>query len=220
MKKLWCIIFLCLISIADISAQRKTKSIPTFNLQQADSLFAAQQWKTAIPVYEAVLKIEPNNAQGWNRLGYCYHNLLDYGKALTSYSKALSCKPTVALETIIQSRLARIYSLKNEPDMAFAALNKAVQLGFVNVGELENLTDFDNIRKDIRLNDVIKGATNNAFPCMHNTQAREFDFWIGDWDAYVTGTTQLAGQSHIEMASGGCMILEHWTSKGSVPFTG
>jgi hypothetical protein len=55
--------------------------------------------------------------------------------------------------------------------------------------------------------------------CMSIPQAREFDFWIGDWDAYVTGTTTLAGYSRIEMASGGCMILENWTSVGQ-PFSG
>lgn len=55
--------------------------------------------------------------------------------------------------------------------------------------------------------------------CMDIPQAREFDFWIGEWDAYVTGATNLAGHSKIEMASGGCMILESWTSVGQ-PFSG
>lgn len=55
--------------------------------------------------------------------------------------------------------------------------------------------------------------------CMETTQAREFDFWIGEWDAFVTGTEKLAGHSKIEMASGGCMILESWTSVGQ-PFSG
>ncbi|HOX83357.1 MAG TPA: hypothetical protein PLS08_10015, partial [Chryseolinea sp.] len=84
----------------------------------------------------------------------------------------------------------------------------------------EKQSEFDNIRSDSRYAGVMKAVTNNAFPCMTNAQAREFDFWIGDWDAYVTGTTQLAGQSRIDLASGGCMILENWTSKGNVPFTG
>ncbi len=93
-------------------------------------------------------------------------------------------------------------------------------MGYANVGELEKQSELDSIRSDSRYAEIIKAATNNAFPCMINAQAREFDFWIGDWDAYVTGTTQLAGQSHIDLASGGCMILENWTSKGNVSFTG
>lgn len=55
--------------------------------------------------------------------------------------------------------------------------------------------------------------------CMDIEKAREFDFWIGEWDAYVTGSEKLAGYSKIEMASGGCMILENWTSANQ-PFTG
>lgn len=58
-----------------------------------------------------------------------------------------------------------------------------------------------------------------AAPCMSIAQAREFDFWVGEWDAYVTNSEKLAGHSKIEMASGGCMILENWTSVGQ-PFSG
>jgi len=55
---------------------------------------------------------------------------------------------------------------------------------------------------------------------MKQKQLREFDFWIGEWTAFVTGTNFIAGYSHIELASGGCMILENWTSAGNVPFSG
>jgi hypothetical protein len=55
---------------------------------------------------------------------------------------------------------------------------------------------------------------------MKQKQLREFDFWIGDWTAFVTGTSNIAGYSRIDMASGGCMILENWTSAGAMPFNG
>ena len=57
---------------------------------------------------------------------------------------------------------------------------------------------------------LVKAQT--PISCMEIAQTREFDFWIGEWDAYVTGTEKLAGYSKIEMASGGCMVLENWTS--------
>ncbi|MES1225350.1 MAG: hypothetical protein ABUT20_58255, partial [Bacteroidota bacterium] len=53
---------------------------------------------------------------------------------------------------------------------------------------------------------------NRAYPCMADSNSRKFDFWVGDWNAYQNGTTNLAGYSKIEIASGGCMILENWTS--------
>jgi hypothetical protein len=54
----------------------------------------------------------------------------------------------------------------------------------------------------------------SSFPCMSNAQARQFDFWVGEWDVFDTGTKQLVGHSLIEIASGGCMILENWTAIG------
>jgi len=42
---------------------------------------------------------------------------------------------------------------------------------------------------------------------------RAFDFWIGEWDAYVTGSNELAGRSTIAREDGGCVITEHWRSQ-------
>lgn len=50
-------------------------------------------------------------------------------------------------------------------------------------------------------------------------QHRAFDFWLGEWDAYVTGTDQLAGRSTIASEDAGCVITEHWRSEGA-PFSG
>lgn len=201
-------------SQTSVSAQLNKASIP-----YADSLFLSQNWKGAIPVYEKVLKTEPANSLAWNRLGFSYHNLTNYDKALENYVKALNYKPSPALETIIQSRLARVYAVKHDPDKAFASLDKAITLGYNNLTELETQNEFENLRKDQRFKDAWTRTNVNAYPCMGNAQARQFDFWIGEWDAYVTGTNNLAGRSKIELASGGCMILENWSSAGA-PFTG
>jgi hypothetical protein len=42
---------------------------------------------------------------------------------------------------------------------------------------------------------------------------RAFDFWLGEWDAYVSGTQTLAGRSVIEAKDAGCVITEQWTSQ-------
>lgn len=198
-------------------SKKKSKSVPT--IKEADSLFLLKNWSAAIPVYEAALKHEPNNSLAWNRLGFSHHNLLNYEKAEVSYIKALEYKPTPGLEITIHSRLARVYSIKNEPEKAFQSFDKAIQLGYNNITELETQKELDNLRKDNRFAEVIKRTNINAYPCMGSEQARAFDFWIGEWDAYVRGTNNLAGHSRIEMASGGCMILENWTSVGA-PFSG
>jgi hypothetical protein len=54
----------------------------------------------------------------------------------------------------------------------------------------------------------------NAFaqqPCSAEPHSHDFDFWIGEWDVYQTGTQNLAGHSLVQSISGGCAILENWT---------
>jgi hypothetical protein len=56
-------------------------------------------------------------------------------------------------------------------------------------------------------------------PACAGAAHRAFDFWIGQWDAYVTGTETLAGRSVIEAKDAGCVITEQWTSMRSA-YTG
>ena len=37
-----------------------------------------------------------------------------------------------------------------------------------------------------------------------------FDFWIGEWDVYRTGTETQVATSHIEKVSNGCAVRETW----------
>lgn len=206
--------FACFISFLSVSAQSGKVT-----LAYADSLFLLQQWKNAVSAYETVLKKEPGTALTWNRLGFSYHNLSDPDKAVECYQKSLAANPSPALETVVQSRVARAFALRKDSDKAFSALDRAIVLGYSNVSEMDEQKDFGNIRKDSRFAAYRQRVYVNAYPCMGNAQARQFDFWIGEWDAFVTGTNNLAGHSRIELASGGCMILENWTSVGS-PFSG
>lgn len=220
MKSAYYLLLLCLIISLPTQAQNSKKSSPQFTIQIADSLFSASAWKNAIPVYEGVLQHTPDNSLALNRLGFCYHNIGDFDKAITNYSKALEYKPAPPLISTIQSRLARAYAVKKENEKAFVSLDKALQAGYMLVGELEAHKDYDNLRPDPRFSDVIKRATNRAMPCLVHEQSRQFDFWIGEWDVYPNGVNLIVGQSKIEVASGGCMILENWTAVGQVPNTG
>jgi tetratricopeptide (TPR) repeat protein len=205
-----------------LAAQQNKKAKPQqlFTLQQADALFSAAAWKDAIPVYEAILKTAQKNSMAWNKLGFCYHNLGDYDKAIASYNNSLQFKTAPQIKPIVHSRLARAYALKNEQDKAFAFLDSAVNTGYKNVTELESHKDFNALRTDTRFKSIVTRANNSAMPCLTQPQMREFDFWLGEWEVYPNGTNVLVGTSKIEMASGGCMILENWTAIGGVPHNG
>ena len=49
-------------------------------------------------------------------------------------------------------------------------------------------------------------------------EARQFDFWLGDWETY-TPDGKLAGRNSITMQQDSCLIKESWTSNGSA-YTG
>ncbi len=44
---------------------------------------------------------------------------------------------------------------------------------------------------------------------------RDFDFWIGNWDVYKTGTDELTGKSVIEPVNDGMAIRETYTAPQS-----
>lgn len=53
-----------------------------------------------------------------------------------------------------------------------------------------------------------------AIPCA-GPEFRQFDFWVGRWDVYATGSDTLVAHSLIERLYGGCAIRENW-----MPLTG
>jgi hypothetical protein len=51
-------------------------------------------------------------------------------------------------------------------------------------------------------------------PCATAPERHQFDFWLGEWDVTASATYRgsAAGSSVIQSVSGGCALLENWTS--------
>jgi len=47
-------------------------------------------------------------------------------------------------------------------------------------------------------------------PACTAPEFRQFDFWVGHWDVYPTGSDQLVAHSLIENLYAGCAIRENW----------
>jgi len=56
-----------------------------------------------------------------------------------------------------------------------------------------------------------------ACPCC-TAEARQFDFWIGEWETY-TPDGKFAGNNRIVLLQDSCVLQENWTSGGSA-YTG
>jgi hypothetical protein len=194
----------------------ETSTAQITDTKKADSLFAARDWKNAKANYEAILKDTTNNALAWNRLGFSNYNLKIYDEALKNYEKSLLQKLPAGLKPIVYSRMAKIYSIKNEKQKAYIALDSAANNGYSFLKELDTLTDFQSIRNEERFKKIREAVYKNGNPCMGDAHHREFDFWIGEWDVYQTSNMQPTGaKSLIQMISGGCAILENWESPAS-----
>ncbi len=50
-----------------------------------------------------------------------------------------------------------------------------------------------------------------ASPCANNPLYRQFDFWLGEWEAFAP-TGKKGGDSKIQLLLDSCIILENWTS--------
>lgn len=58
-------------------------------------------------------------------------------------------------------------------------------------------------------------AQTSKTPCTSNPVYRQFDFWIGEWEAYGLNGKK-AGDSKIELILDSCIVLENWKSMGNI----
>ncbi len=194
----------------------------TTGSHRGDSLYGAGKWAKAITAYKADIKQTANLDKSplvWYRLGFAYYKLGQYDNANRSYIKSDSLMPSAALKPVLYSKMARLFALKNNRTEMIVYLKKAVESGYVLFNEMDTLKEFKSFKADTEFKQLREKAYAAAYPCSIDPKARQFDFWVGEWDAYQTGTNMLAGHSVIQIASGGCMILENWTS-ASQPYSG
>lgn len=209
------ILFLLLSTSIYAHSQNTFQHIIKLDIKLADSFFTAHNWGMAKQVYEEVLKDTTKNGLAWNRLGFSYYNLQIYDASLKCFKKSLSQTSNPVFKAIAYSRMARIHAIKNDKKSAFTELDSAISLGYSNVSEMDTLSDYKKLRNDNYFNHLRDQVYLNRNPCMGDSHAREFDFWAGEWDVFVTGTKNYAGHSLVQIISGGCALLENWDSPAS-----
>ena len=185
------------------------------SLESVDTLFSKGQWEKASAGYEVQIALHPEKIKAltWNRLGYCYHNLGNYVAALKNYNSAIASQPSPSLKPYLMSRMARSYAQLHDNDKAFAWLDSAVRAGYSSLNELDTLADYNSLRKEPRFEVCYKKVYTATYPCAANPKNREFDFWIGEWNVFRTGSdTPVVGHSLIQNVSKGCLVLENWTA--------
>ena len=182
----------------------------TPTIQTAAELFKAQKWDEAAKLYEEIVKTEPGNGRAWYFLAMSRHSLGQYQPAVEAFQKniAISNNPNAMYN------LACAYSRLKQTDQAFDWLEKSLKSGIGPGINLSTDADLENLRSDVRFKAMLEIYDRKTKPCMFVPEARQFDFWVGDWDVYSVQGQKVAS-SRIESFSEGCGILENWTTVGN-----
>jgi len=178
--------------------------------ERADSLAQAGHWQEAAEAYWAITESEPDNAISWSKLGGALYELKRYGDAAEAWMQAdaLSFSPART-----RYNLARAHAAAGEAEEALRWLEGAIDAGFQDVRALSAETAFEALRNDERFSQLEQLAERKAFPCKHQAEAKQFDFWIGEWDVFDSHGNQV-GSNSIRKELGGCMLVEHWSGNG------
>jgi hypothetical protein len=176
--------------------------------EEADRLYRAKDWSGAARAYEALVETSPASPIYRMRLGASYLGLGRSDAARPLLEAASESPGPFATGALFH--LARLEARAGNRDKAFAALDRAAAAGFAQVALLEGEADFAVLRDDPRYKAVLTRTDTNARPCAYRPEARQFDFWVGDWDVLMGGAT--VGASRIERILNDCVIFENWTS--------
>ncbi|MBL7728304.1 MAG: tetratricopeptide repeat protein [Dinghuibacter sp.] len=182
--------------------------------KKGDSLYTASNWSEALKVYEEVAAVQPgiSNPLFWNRAGYAAQQNSDHRKAVQYYEQALHSSPPPPLLPFIESGISRAYAMLNEKEIALQYIGKAIGSGYVNVAEMRTHKDFDSIRNDERFKELYTGLLLRVQPCAADARYNEFDFWVGSWQVFQTGSNYKVGVNTIEKSAGNCVLVESWES--------
>jgi tetratricopeptide (TPR) repeat protein len=177
--------------------------------QRANELFEAKKWAEAADVYEAIVKADPDNAKAWYQLASARYWLGQYAQAAAAFQKNIS----LAKNATAMFNLACVYARMNEKEKALDLLGKAFAPDSKSFAYLQydlNDPDLSSLRDDQRYKELWLAVDKKRNPCMYSVEARQFDFWIGEWDVY-NPTGRKDGTSVIQRIANGCGILENWT---------
>lgn len=104
-------------------AQETAPLDSTAHIQRAIAAMRAGQWKPARTAWEAVLKLEPDNAAALSNLGKVQYQLADYAAARESLEKATLLKPSLVDSWLT---LGQTYLELKAPMMAVSATTRGV----------------------------------------------------------------------------------------------
>lgn len=182
---------------------------------KANEYFMIADWQNVVLSYQAIAKLEPQNANARMRAGIGLLNLTKTQAAIKQLEEAAALGPN----PMVFYYLGTAYAQANQADKCVAALDKALKYGFNALTLFETDPNLFNLKSDSTFEQIHQRLLKGVYPCRYSEQARQFDFWIGEWDV-KSATGQQAGKSSIQLMLGECVIYENWTSAPPQNYSG
>jgi len=208
---------MCL-SLSPLGVGAVLQEAPT--IQEANNALQSQDYAEVEDICRQIVQEDSSNAQGWFLLGYSLHAQGELDEAILAHITATSFPQTAALAFY---NLGCAQALKGNPDQAFMALGKAVELGIGNPQQYQGDTDLVSLREDARWGGLIKSmqpqlssqpAAKKAPKAAGDPLASGLHFWVGEWDVYSAKNGKLAGHNILEFRVNKHVIHESWASNG------
>lgn len=201
----FCLIFI-FSSIALTQTMPSSGATPEMRIE-ANDFYQKQDWLNALKAYGKILKLDSSNVGARYRYGVALLNLNKNAEAKAELENVFAASPNA----IFALSLARVYSRLNEKEKMFETLEKSTTLGGIAPETLTGEKDFMAFKNDARFLDLVKKSDLAVNPCKASPEFRQFDFWIGEWDAKnAQGVT--VGSSSIQQILNQCVIFENWTT--------
>jgi hypothetical protein len=156
---------------------------------------------------ERTLAAHPTDRASWLRLARMQRAAGAHAAAAAAYDRALALAP----DPRILYDAACAHARAGQREQAFVWLDQAAASGGIPVTQLDGDDDLASLRGDSRFA-ALRDKARRAFePCQFQPEARQFDFWLGEWEVRPNGGQGVAGHSRVEKILSSCVLLENWT---------
>jgi uncharacterized protein YndB with AHSA1/START domain len=191
--------------------QGTARAQPAPDTAQAATYFASAKWTEAADAYGKLARRDTANIVNWYRYGVALEEIGRYNDAVAALRHALRAQPPLVNQ--VRYRLAKAHAGLGARDSVVANLDSAASGGFRLWETVKDDADFTAMHNDARFTRTLARIEANRFPCRHQPENRQLDYWVGDWRV-VNGNT-LLGTNKVELVNGDCTVQENWMSAGA-----
>jgi hypothetical protein len=174
---------------------------------QANEFYQKQEWQKASEIYEKIVKLEESNIGARYRLGLSLLNLGKTAEAKPHLERVFTDAPNA----IFALALARVHARSGKKEKAFEIIEKSTTMGGIAPETLTAEKDFAAFLNDARFKELVNRSDLAVNPCKAKPEYRQFDFWIGEWNA-KNAQGLVVGSSSIQLILNRCVIFENWST--------